>query len=248
MLFRSSVVLMADTAGRSPSPAFGTTLDRLAHAWNQRAPWLMAEQGMPDRVRIAFRRDVRERVQAYAPFLTQGPTRTAVVRADTLYWAVELFTTSDSYPLTAPLMFAGAPRRYVHHAATAFVNALTGGILCVMDPGADALMRTWMRRFRHLCVAEGAAPPDLLAVRPPPVDWVIVQASGLARTGLGIQPSGIGRLSMAVDNADADLAAGGPVFTSGPDGHLTWSAPMVDAGGAVRGLDATVRLPLTTEP
>jgi uncharacterized membrane protein (UPF0182 family) len=232
----AGVLLVADTGGHSPSPPFDTRLDRLAHAWNQRAPWLMAEQGVPARPRIAFRRDVRERVQAYLPFLTQGPTGAAVVRADTLYWAVELFTTSDSYPLTAPLMFAGAPRRYVHHAATAYVNAVTGGVLCAMDPGADAIMRTWMRRFPRACVAESAAPPDLVANRPPSVDWTAVQAAALSRIGLGVAPGSTGRLSIGVDNADTDLAAGGPAFTAGSDGRLIWSAPMVDAAGAVRGV------------
>jgi uncharacterized membrane protein (UPF0182 family) len=232
----AGVLLVADTGGHSPSPPFDSRLDRIAHAWNQRAPWLAGERAAPQRPRIAFRRDVRERVQAYVPFLTQGPTRSAVVRADTLYWTVELFTTSDSYPLTPPLMFAGAPRRYVHRAATAFVNAVTGGVLCVVDPGADALMRTWMRRFPRLCVAEGAAPSDLLALRPPPVDWLAVQGAAASHTGIGIRESATPRLSIGVDNADADLAASEPALYVGPDGRLAWSAPMVDGSGAVAGV------------
>lgn len=237
----SGSVVIADTTGHVPAPPFETLLQRLAHAWNARAPRFVADAPPSPRPRIVFRRDVRERVAALAPFLAVGQTVTPVVRGDSLYWVVELFTTARAYPLSERLMFGGELRPYVHHAATAFVHAGTGRVTLVADSTKDAIMRTWMRRFPWLFTTEGDLAVALATSRPPAVDWASLQATALARTGTDARGGGT-RAAVGTDNADADLFSGSPSFFAlpAPERRLAWAAPLVDASGSVIGCIVSV--------
>ena len=140
---RSSLTLPRQLA----APSFSSWLERLAHAWYLQNPRMLAAEPPGAHPRIMLHRDVRERIAAMAPFFTIGPTLQAVVRGDSLYWYAELFVTSDDYPLSAALLFAGEARHYVRHAATAIVQARTGRVMLLADPHPDPITRTWMRRF-----------------------------------------------------------------------------------------------------
>ncbi len=220
--------IVADSAGRLAAPPFTTWWERVGHAWHLQNPRLLAGDSPSPRPRIVFRRDVRERINAIAPFFTLGPTVHALVRGDSLYWVAELFSTTDDYPLAEPQLFAGEARHYVRHAATAFVQAQTGRVFLVADAHPDAITRSWMHRFPWLFVPQGALPNGLDAVRPPAVDWASVQGAALARTGFATDTMPPRALTRA-DDADADLAAGAPTFfIAGPAGALGWSVGVLD--------------------
>ena len=239
--------IVADSNGHIPAPAFERMADRLGLAWSLRAPSLVAANAIGPRPKLVYRRDVGERVSAVVPFLIAGPTIAPVVRGDSLYWVVELFTTARFYPLADRLIFAGELRSYVHHAATAFVHASTGQVTLAAAPSPDGLMRTWMRRYPAMFLARTALPAGLASAQPPPVDWAALQATALARTGLGTT-SGAARLAVATDNADADLIAEAPALflgsgsaASAPRGTtaepgLSWSQALLEASGTVAGV------------
>ena len=230
-------VVVSDTGGHIPAPRYQSLVERVAHAWNLRAPRLLATADRPLRPRIVFHRDVRERIATLVPFLTLGPTLAPIVRGDSLFWSVELYSTTATYPLSERLLFAGAARAYVHHAATAFVSAQTGRVTLVASAEPDAIMRTWMRRFPALFVRPANAPAALMQLRPPLVDWASIQATAFARTGVEPAPRAASRSSIGVDNADADLADGPPTLYAAPGtpSGLAWTVPLVDASGAVIG-------------
>jgi hypothetical protein len=241
----SGVTIVDDTSGHLPAPSFGTSVERIAHAWNQRSPRLVAFEPPAVRPRIVFERDVSSRIAALAPFLLLGPTISPLIRGDSLYWVAELYSTSRFYPLTRRLMFAGEARPYVHHAATAFVHAGTGRVMLVASAAPDAVMRTWMRRFPWLFRQPAEVPSEIWNARPPLIDWVALQATGLARTGMSDRPPPV-RYSLGTDNADADLFSAAPSsFVVDPTAtRLGWGVPLIDAAGTVAG--AVVRTTGTT--
>ncbi|MEA3245134.1 MAG: UPF0182 family protein [Gemmatimonadota bacterium] len=230
-----------DTAGHLPAPSFVGWGRRIALAWRVRTPALLLRDDAGTRPRLAFRRDVLERVHALAPFLTPGPTITPLLRGDTLYWAVDLFTTSATYPLAERIFFAGETRTYVHEAGTALVQAATGRVLLVAARNPDAILRAWMRRFPDLFTSAELLPAALAAARPPSVDWAGIQATALARSGRGPAPAST-RAAVATDNADAGAGDGPPSLfaISGARPALAWSTPMVNAAGMVSGLVVAV--------
>lgn len=207
----SRYALVPDSLGRLVAPPFESTLERIALAWDEQNPRLLASEPPRPRPRLVTHRDVRGRVARLAPFLRAGPTLTSLVRGDSLYWALELFVTAREYPLSQRLQFLGEPAHYVQHAATAVVQAQTGQVLLLPVPDADPVMRTWMRRFPDLFTPRERAPAWLRETLPPPHDWLLVQGAVLGRTGFFGDSTHV-RAVVAVDDADADLADGPPTL------------------------------------
>lgn len=232
----SRYALVADTTGRLAAARFETTLQRVAQAWDQQNPRLLALDPPMPRPRIMTHRDAAERVEHMVPFLRAGSTVTPVARGDSLYWVLELFAVAREYPLSVPLNFAGVRAHYVSHAATAVVQAQTGAVTLLAAESPDAVTRGWMRRFPGLFTARAEAPAWLGDALPPAVDWALVQGAMLGRTGF-LGDSTLIRSLARVDDADADLA-GGPVtlFQADSLGTLAWGIPVLDGTQTLSGL------------
>jgi uncharacterized membrane protein (UPF0182 family) len=102
---------------------------------------------VPDGSYIARRRDVRERVTALAPVFAQGSKVDPAYLGDTLTWVLELYSASNTYPLSRHLRLAGAERTYFRHSGTALINAMTGRVMIVPAPSPDPIATAWRARF-----------------------------------------------------------------------------------------------------
>jgi uncharacterized membrane protein (UPF0182 family) len=140
------------------APVLGTGFSRLANAWAEQRLDLFWS-ALPSNVKIVRTRDVRARLQALIPILAQGSDVVPAYLGDSLTWVVELYSASDTYPLSKHYVLAGADRSYFRHSGTALLNAITGRTIIVPAPGADPIATAWRARFPAL-VRPGA--PDLL--------------------------------------------------------------------------------------
>ncbi|PYP80176.1 MAG: hypothetical protein DMD35_05345 [Gemmatimonadetes bacterium] len=129
-----------------------STRSRLAHAWSLQNFRLLFGDLPLDRPTILEHRDVRERVDALAPFFVQGTEILPVVADDSLYWALELYVASDDYPLAQRFHFLGAQRGYFQHAATALLHATSGRVRLVLASAPEPITATWAARFPALFV------------------------------------------------------------------------------------------------
>jgi uncharacterized membrane protein (UPF0182 family) len=219
--------LVADTAGRLAAASFASGIERLAHAWDQQNPRLLALEPVAPRPRIVTHRDAVQRVARIVPFLTPGETVTPLVRGDSLYWVFELFVTAREYPLAVRTLFASAPTHYVQHAATAVVQAQTGAMTLLAVESPDPVMRAWTRRFPTLFSARADAPRWMSSALPPATDWTLVQGAMLGRTGVAGDTVPIRSLAR-IDDADADLTVGPPtLFQLDTAGTLGWGVPVL---------------------
>lgn len=218
--------LTGDTTSRMAAPAFESTLARIALSWDLQDPRLLFRDPPGIRPRLVTTRDVRARVRHVVPFLTAGPTATPVVRGDSLYWFVELFTIAARYPLSEAVTSDGEGVRYAKHAGTAIVQAQTGRIILVPTERPDPVMAYWVKRFPGAFTPLAGAPAWIREERPPAMDVMVVQGRALARVGFQGDSLGWRRLTRAAD-ADADLDAGAATqFQFGADGALGWALPV----------------------
>src|SRR6476646_8557490 len=127
-----------------------STRSRIAHAWALQNFRLLFGELPLDRPMIVRRRDVRERLRALVPFFVQGSEVLPVMAEDSLYWAVELYSASDSYPLSERFVLLGDERGYLQHAATALLDAVSGRVRLVLDANADPVASSWASRFPQL--------------------------------------------------------------------------------------------------
>ena len=131
-----------DVAGQR----LGDTFSRLGYAWAYQSFELMSDS-VPRRTRLVALRDVRERVHALMPVFAQSNNVEPRFHADTLYWTVELYTTSADYPLSQRYSLAGEERSYFRHAGTALVNARTARVMVATVSDPDPIARAWITAF-----------------------------------------------------------------------------------------------------
>ena len=228
--------VVLDSAHVVPAPRLVTFASRLAHAWSLQNFRLLSGPHAVPAGAIITRRDIRERVRALAPFFVQGTAITPAIAGDSLYWMLDLYSSSGSYPLSAPLTVGGEPRKYLQHAATAIVTAATGRTLFLRPTEIDPVAQSWVNMLPAMFVTPGDLPPALLAVLPPAEDGAYAQAAVFARFGTRRESSPGGRLPWIYGTDTLVSGAAMRIVTPASDPAATWVQPVLDAGDQVRGL------------
>jgi hypothetical protein len=143
--------------------------------------------------RIMFRRQVRERLQHVAPFLTFETDPYVVLHQGRLHWIVDAYTTSARYPYSEPFeaveQFGEGPPRpvrdgtgaalrgvnYLRNSVKAVVDAYDGTVrLYVFEP-EDPLVQVWRAIFPGLFEDRQAMPAGLQEHVRYPVGKLLVQ-------------------------------------------------------------------------
>ena len=230
---RSMVV--ADSSGRIAGPSLEAPLARFAHALSMQdfRVWFGA---LPEPApKLLARRTVRERVGALAPFFAQGSTIAPLWFADSLVWALELYSSSSSYPLSKRVLVTGAERAYFQHAATALVNATTGRTVLIADSLPDPIASSWMLRFPRLFARPTSLPMSIRRQMPPAREGARAQAAAFARFGTRSETD-VARQIPPDEGADSALAETPPPVIAFPRlGTTGYVIPLLHTE-SVRGL------------
>ena len=120
---------------------------------------LLSDQVEPTS-RIQYRRQVRERVKAIAPFLKlDHDPYPALDDNGKLWWIQDAYTVTDHYPYATP---SGDGFNYIRNSVKAVVDAYNGDVaLYAVDP-EEPLLKMYRRAFPDLFREMAAMPPDLL--------------------------------------------------------------------------------------
>ena len=230
-------LVVVDSAGTIAAPLIGSGLSRFAHALSMQdfRIWLGERPGA--NTKVVARRTVRERVAALAPVFVQGGSITPVWSAGTLHWAMALYSASSHYPLSRPLISAGAERSYFQHAATALVNSSTGRVTLVADSARDPIAATWMQRFPSLVARPAAVPAAVRRHLQPPRESARAQVTAFARFGLRGERSDVGRQLPDDEGADSALAMSDAPLLGLPGAMAAgYVLAVLDRSDRVRGL------------
>jgi len=112
--------------------------------------------------RLLMRRNLRERVQALAPFLTLDPDPYVVVGRDgRIYWFMDAFTTADSYPDARSYDLGDEQINYLRNSVKIVIDAYTGATTFYVFDAADPLIAAYRALFPALFTDAAAMPPDL---------------------------------------------------------------------------------------
>jgi hypothetical protein len=228
--------LVSDSLQRLAGVEMVSTRSRLAHAWSLQNFRLLFGDLPLDRPTILRRRDVRERVDALAPFFVQGSEVVPVFAGDSLYWVVELYAASATYPLSQRFTLLGGERSYFQHAATAVVHATSGRVRLVVPSAPDPIAASWVERFPRQFVTSSALPAALQSALPPITDGARAQA--LAFSVAGFRGDSLEVRHFAVlDGADS-AASHEPLHAQLPGLGLAELVPLLDGADRLRGVVA----------
>jgi len=176
-------VVVADSLTRTTGTPLASFATRLATAWSMQDFHLLSGDLVQPKPTLIAHRDVRERVARCAPFFTLGTRVQPLLREDTLYWGIDLYSASPTYPLSWHLLVAGEDRSYLRHAAVAVVQAATGEVTIVPDSTLDPIADTWVRALPGLFGTWTGLPSGLRALFAPPSDGIYAQAAAFGRYG-----------------------------------------------------------------
>ena len=134
-----------DTARVIRAPRLGNGLSRLMHAWAEQNPHLLSSSIKSNDAFVRIR-DVRARVATLAPVFAVSGTVGAIPTSRGMLWIVDLYSASETYPLSAPRQLYKSRITYRHHIATAYVSGGTAATVIVPDSVLDPIARAWFAR------------------------------------------------------------------------------------------------------
>ena len=109
--------------------------------------------------RLLMRRRLSERVQELAPFLTLDPDPYVVVGEDgRLYWLMDAFTTSDSYPYARRYMLGDDRINYIRNSVKILIDAYTGKTTFYVFDTHDPVIAAYRAVFPGLFTDAAAMP------------------------------------------------------------------------------------------
>src|SRR2546428_6042228 len=116
---------------------------------------------MPDS-RLLMRRNVRDRVQALAPFLTFDPDPYIIVGDDgRLSWMMDAFTISDAFPYARHYRFGRDRVNYIRNSVKAIVDAYDGTTTFYVFDAEDPIIAAYRAIFPSLFKDADAMPPAM---------------------------------------------------------------------------------------
>jgi uncharacterized membrane protein (UPF0182 family) len=131
---------------------------------------------------LLYRRSLRERVGALAPFLDLDGDPYPVLDQGRVIWVLDAYTTASTYPSSQFSGFQGRQVNYLHSAVRATVDAETGEThLYRTAEGGDPVLDAWIDIFPGLIEPADSFPEALRSQVRYPDDLWAVQSGLLGR-------------------------------------------------------------------
>jgi hypothetical protein len=128
--------------------------------------------------RVMYKRTIRERVEAIAPFLSYDRDPYIVIRDDgSLVWMWDAYTTSGRFPYSQP---TGDTLNYIRNSIKVVIDAYNGSVTFYQIDPDDALATTWGRVYPELLRPASELPEDLRRHMRYPEDLFSIQADKMA--------------------------------------------------------------------
>ncbi len=126
----------------------GSFVRRLLFAIRMTDPNLLLSSDMTPESRILFHRDISERVQVIAPFLTfdNDPYLVLDRESGRLFWVIDAYTTSDAYPYSTPRHGLN----YIRNTVKVVVDAYNGSVTFYLMDESDPVVQAYMAAFPTL--------------------------------------------------------------------------------------------------
>jgi uncharacterized protein len=112
--------------------------------------------------RLLMRRNLLARVTALAPFLTYEPDPYIVVGEDgRLYWMMDAYTTSDSYPYSSHYQLGENSINYMRNSVKVVIDAYDGSTTFYVFDSTDPIITAYRALFPNLFKDAAALPAQL---------------------------------------------------------------------------------------
>ncbi|GAA1691221.1 UPF0182 family protein [Glycomyces endophyticus] len=176
----------------------GSIGNRLLYAWEFQEPRFLLSSQINEESQLLYNRNIRERVQMVAPFLTvEADPYPAVVDGE-IVWIVDGYTTTNEFPYADRVNLADATNdtysgqgvanqaseevNYIRSSVKAVVNAYDGSVKLYEFDEEDPILKAWNEIYGgDLVIPKEETPESLVAHFRYPQDLFKIQRSLLQR-------------------------------------------------------------------
>lgn len=137
----------------------------------------LADDVRPDS-KILLYRNILERLQMIAPFLTYEPDPYLVINEGRLFWIVDAYTTSTHYPYSEP--YGNSSLNYIRNSVKVVIDAYNGTSTYYLVDEDDPIAATLATTFPSLFQPLNAMPDGLRAHIRYPEQLLAIQANVLS--------------------------------------------------------------------
>ena len=152
--------------------SLGSIVNRLAFAWHLGDINILISGSITSESRILFRRNIQQRVNEIAPFLTLDKDPYLVVADGRLFWIQDAYTTTDRYPYSQP---AAEGYNYIRNSVKVVIDAYDGATTFYLVDEDDPIIQTYAKIFPKLFTPLDAMPDSLQAHLRYPEDLFLAQ-------------------------------------------------------------------------
>jgi uncharacterized membrane protein (UPF0182 family) len=136
---------------------------------------LLVSGQVTDKTLMLYRRNIVDRVQELAPFLTIDRDPYIVIVDGRLYWIIDAYTTASSYPYSQAQTFHDNTINYIRNSVKVVIDAYEGTPTFYVVDAKDPLIKAYQATFPSLFQPMSAMPAGIRAHVRVPVDLFNVQ-------------------------------------------------------------------------
>jgi len=122
---------------------------------------------------ILYYRNIKERVQKIAPFLSYDQDPYIVLSEGKLYWLWDAYTTSDMFPYAEPY---DQKMNYIRNSVKVVIDAYTGEVTFYVADPEEPVLKTYQKIFPGMFVPMTEMSSDLKSHLRYPEDLFLIQA------------------------------------------------------------------------
>ncbi|HEX5640784.1 MAG TPA: UPF0182 family protein [Thermoleophilia bacterium] len=133
-------------------------LNRLAFSVRYGTIKFFTTSALQSESRLIFRNNIRERVQAAAPFLALDPDPYMVIADGRLWWIQDAYTSTSRYPYSTPQ----GDLNYLRNSVKIVIDAYNGSMAFYVWDEADPLLSAWRGIYPDLFTPRSEIPEALM--------------------------------------------------------------------------------------
>ncbi|MGH9468340.1 MAG: UPF0182 family protein [Terriglobales bacterium] len=137
---------------------------RLAASIQQNDPNVILTHYFTARTRLLLHRQILDRVETIAPFLTYDSDPYLVIDSHGhLFWMLDAYTSSSLHPYAEPMDIGDTSLNYIRNSVKVTIDAYNGTVHMYVFDAKDPILAAYRDVFPHLFLPRSAMPKDLLA-------------------------------------------------------------------------------------
>ncbi|MBN1904441.1 MAG: UPF0182 family protein [Deltaproteobacteria bacterium] len=141
----------------------GSFIRKLLYAIEFMDPQILFTNYLTAESRIMYNRNIQNRLNIIAPFLTYDNDPYIVISEGRLYWIMDAYTTSDMYPYSSRSLMSGSRKEvnYIRNSVKVIIDTYNGSVDFYTLDEVDPILKTYKSMFPEFFKPISVMPEDL---------------------------------------------------------------------------------------